>query len=346
MNAPALARTERDVRIYEEELREWLPPRILDVHVHVFERTCFPAEYRFPPKSCYRKFGCRHTLEQCLEISRILLPDMEFGMLCFGTPERSANREKASAYTGSVCDNKRIFGLTLVSPEDTVAEIEERIQRDRLIGYKPYHNLVAWKEAEAVTIPDMLPDEQMRLANDLGLAITLHIPRAGRLADPDNQEEMVALCERYPNAQIIVAHIGRAYFRRNVVGMLDELARRPNAWLDTAMVNHPGVLEYAFTHFPKERILFGSDAPVAWLRGKSVEINHQYAYLMGEDYAIGTSIHDAHHAVEFTFFYYEMLRGIREAAAKAGLSPKDVEGLFHTNAHTLLSGIAARLFGA
>ena len=189
----------------------------------------------------------------------------------------------------------------------------------------------------------MLPPEHMELADRLGLAVMLHIPRAARLADPDNQREMVEICRRYPHASIIFAHIGRAYFMRNVLGNLGAIAECPNAYLDIAMVNHPGVLEYAFRHFPRERILFGSDAPIAWLRGKSVEINDQYAYLMGEDYRIGTTIYDPDHAVEFTFFHYEILRGVKEAATKAGLSRSELEALFFGNAYDLLTGVARRV---
>ena len=108
------------------------------------------------------------------------------------------------------------------------------------------------------------------------------------------------------------------------------------------MVNHADVLEYTFRHFPRDRILFGSDAPIACLPGKSVEINNQYAYLMGEDYEIGTSIYDAQHAVTFTSFFYEQLRGIKLAAARAGLSRDEVEGILFNNAHRLFADVAQR----
>ncbi|HRT30671.1 MAG TPA: amidohydrolase family protein, partial [Kiritimatiellia bacterium] len=176
-------------------------------------------------------------------------------------------------------------------------------------------------------------------------AITLHIPREERLADPVNQRQMVEICRRYPNATIIFAHIGRAYYLSNVTGFLDGIAACGNAYIDTAMVNHEGVLEYAFRHFPRERILFGSDAPIAFLRGKSVEVNNQYAYLMGEDYAIGSAIYDAAHAVRFTFFYYEQLRGIRTAAERAGLSRQEIENLFFNTAFHLFRSVAERNYG-
>lgn len=342
MTSP-IAWTERDRACWEEELLPWLPKRLFDAHVHVFQQTSFPPGFTFPPRNCYHKFGGQFDGDQCLDLAELLLPGIEFGMLCFGTPHLQTNRDEAARYCGTIADNQRIFGMTMVSPRDEAVEVERRVLEYGLVGYKPYRNFVTGRDPELVSIPDMLPAAQMAVADRLGLAITLHIPRADRLASPANRRELAKLCRHYPNTKVIVAHIGRAYYLSNVVGYLDELAALPNAYLDLAMVNHPGVLEYTFRNFPTERILFGSDAPIAWLRGKSVEINDQYAYLMGEDYAIGTSIFDLGHAVEFTFFYYEMLRGIRLAAERAGLARTQIEGIFADNAYALLRGVRANL---
>ena len=345
MQDQAISLTPRDHALYDAELAAGLPTRLFDAHVHVFERACFPAGFEFPARECYQRFGGQHTLEQCQQAAGALLPGKAVGMLSFGTPHRQCDREAAARYTGSISDNLTRFGLALVSPEDAPTALERRLREHRLIGYKPYRSYVTGMPAEAVRIPDLLPAAQMELADALGLAVMLHIPKEARLADPDNQRDMVALCQRYPRAQIIFAHIGRAYWYRNVVGHLAGLAECPNAWLDTAMVNHPEVLHYAFTHFPRQRLLFGSDAPIAWLRGKSVEINDQYAYLMGEPYAIGTAIYDAEHAVEFTFFFYEQLRAILAAARRAEWTATDLEGFFWGNAHGLCTRVAKGLFG-
>ena len=57
----------------------------------------------------------------------------------------------------------------------------------------------------------------------------------------------------------------------------------------------------------------------------------------------GTAIYDSEKAVEFTFFYYEMLRGIKLAADRARLTRPQIEGIFFRNALTLLRGVAAGL---
>ena len=331
-----------DRAIYESELREWLPRRIFDAHVHLLDRSCLQPDYMASTRNCYEKFGGTFTLEQCLAWYAAMMPEQEFHLNSFGRPFYSSDLDASAAYSGGISDNRRFFGMALVSPRDDAQTVGARVADSQLIGYKPYLAFVEGKPANEVTIPDMLPADQMAVANELGLAVTLHIPRSLRLADPDNQAQMVELCESYPNTRIIFAHIGRAYYLSNVVGYLDRIAQCPNAYVDTAMVSHEGVLEYTFRNFPRDRILFGSDAPIALLRGKSVEINNQYAYLMGEDYAIGTSIYDARGAVTFTSFFFEQLRGIKLAANCADLSRQEVERIMFGNAHDLFCGIAQR----
>ena len=328
-----------DRQVYEREFRDWLPGKIFDSHVHIFDASNFLPDYKLPERSCYQKFNCTFTLEQCMEIVSTLLPDQEFSMNCFGCPDTKANLEAACKYTGKISDNKRVFGMALISPKDDIKTIKHRINDYGLIGYKPYRNFVDWMDYEDVTIFDMLSHEQMEFADEKGLAVTLHIPKTARLADPCNQRQMVEICQRYPNAKIIFAHIGRAYYMNNVIGFLDKISKCENAYMDTAMVNHPGILEYTFNNFPRERIVFGSDAPIAFLRGKSVEINNQYAYLIGENYAVGSSIYDADTTILFTTFFYEQLRGIKEATTKAGFSQKELENLFYNNMYNLLSEI-------
>lgn len=335
MTATSISLTDRDQTVFERELDPWLPAKVFDAHIHVLTSEAF-TEPRTDPRCCYNRFGGAYTFEQCNRDLATLMPGRDIGYLSFGTPGTDVDRELAARYTASGCDRRRRFGLTLISPYEPVADVERRIREYGLQGYKPYLNLVTNKAANDVTVMDMIAPEQMELADQLGLVITLHIPRAARLADPLNQRQMLELCRRYPGARIIYAHIGRAYYLSNVVGFLDGLRECENAWLDTAMVNHEGVLEYTFNNFPRDRILFGSDAPIAMLRGKSVEINEQYAYLMGEDYRIGTSIHDSDRAVEFTFFYYEQLRAVGRAAERAGLDATELAGIMAGNALALM----------
>ena len=336
---------EMDRQIFERELRGFLPSKIFDAHLHFFDASCLVPGASFPSRHCYHKFGGVFTPSQYETWAEEALPGVEIHTNSFGHPGQESDREASAVYAGSITDNQRTYGLALVAPSDSADTARRRVVQNQLVGFKPYPNFVTGKPINEVTVHDMLPAAQMEVADELGLAIMLHIPRPGRLADPLNQAQMVELCERYPNARIIFAHIGRAYFLSNVVGFLEGIAACPNAYIDTAMINHEGVLEYAFRNFPRDRILFGADAPFALLRGKSVEINNQYAYLVGEDYDLGTGIYDAEHAVSFTTFFYEQLRGIKLAAERAGLSEREIEDFFFNNADGLIRAAAARNYG-
>ncbi|MFQ6099067.1 MAG: amidohydrolase family protein, partial [Armatimonadota bacterium] len=234
------------------------------------------------------------------------------------------------------CDRRRFFGLAVVSPDDAERDVRRWIEDLGLIGFKPYHSLVTRPTRPEVGIPDMLPEAQMRVADDRRLIVMLHIPRHARLADPRNKREIAALAEAYPNAAIVLAHIGRAYYLKCVIGHLEEVREHPNVYIDLAMLNHWEVLEHAFREFPRDRIIFGSDMPISGLGGKSVEINDQYAYILEDDVSIGASIYDADHAVTFTYFYYEELRAIRKAAQRARLSRRELEAIFFDNAMRLI----------
>jgi len=332
---------EMDGQVYERELRGFLPSRLFDAHVHFFDASCLVPDAAFGPRHCYHKFGGVFTPAQYEAWADEALPDVEIYTNSFGHPGPESDRDASAVYTGSITDNQRSYGLALVAPCDSADTVRLRVVQNQLVGFKPYPDFVTDKPVSEATVHDMLPTEQMAVADELGLAIMLHIPRPGRLADPVNQVQMVELCERYPNARIIFAHVGRAYWLSNVVGFLAGIAACPNAYIDTAMINHEGVLEYAFRNFPRDRILFGADAPFALLRGKSVEINNQYAYLLGEDYNLGTGIYDAGHAVSFTTFYYEQLRGIKLAAERAGLTQEEIEDFFFNNADHLFRSVAA-----
>ena len=328
--------TESDRQIYRQELAGRLPEKIFDAHVHIWGKNSFPADFKFAPRACTNRFGGEFTLSMWRKSMQELLPQQHVGLLCFGSPNNAADRSIVPEVSGA--DE---FASVLVSPADPAELLAQRLADSAAVGVKPYLNYAAAhhrKPAAEVEVFDMVTEPQLELLDKVGLAVTLHIPRSGRFADPLNQRQMLELCQRYPRISFIFAHIGRAYFMRNILeSNIKELAECPNAYFDTAMLNHVDVLKYTFDHFPAERILFGSDAPIALLHGKSVEVNHQYVYLMGEDYEIGTSIRDTEHAVEFTTFFYEQLRAMLEATPK-----KSLEDVFYHNAVNLFRRIAQK----
>ncbi len=323
---------ERNARIFADEFDSWLPEKILDFHVHLFgATTLIDGE----PFICAGHPLARYGVEDFERDMAAVLPRRRVSAVCFGLPHPKYDREDNNAYVASVASD-RFFPLRLFDPcADTPESLQADLAARPFRGLKPYPDFVNPESPGSVEISGMLPPWCMEIADRLGLIVMLHIPRKGRLADPSNLSLLAEYARRYRRARIVVAHIGRAYFLKNVAGNLDALAPFRNLFIDIAMLNNWEVLEYAFLRFPEDRILFGSDAPVALAPGKSVEINDQYTYVTPVPWEL--SIADTQGRLTFTSFLYEELRAVKKAAVRAGKGDRFLQALFHDNGARLLA---------
>ncbi|MCG3181898.1 MAG: hypothetical protein BIFFINMI_04338 [Phycisphaerae bacterium] len=329
-------RHERNMAIWREELDGFVPPRVLDFHVHLYDAACIDPAH-VPSAGGH----------PCPEYSREMLlgdlaefyPGRETAAVCFGSPHPEHDQAANDRYVADSCDGRRMFALRLIDPDNDPDDVRADVAGGRFVGFKPYLTYVRKADPNTVEVREMLPDPIMRIADEFGLIVMLHIPRKARLADPLNHRQVRERCERYPRAKIVLAHIGRAYYLKNVVGHIERFADLPNCYVDLAMLNHAGVLEYAFSHFPAARILYGTDLPIAAAPGKSVEINNQYTYVTPVPWEL--SICDGGGRIRFTSFLYEELRAIRDAVGRLGLGRGFVEDLFYNNGMRLLGGVPA-----
>lgn len=324
-------RQDHNRKIWEEELADFVPQKVLDFHVHIMNEGVIPRGEAFSSGGHPITKYDFEDLEQDLSD---LYPGRDTYAVCFGFPDVSYDFHTNNRYVAERCDHKRLFPFRLLDPrEKSPAAVREEIISKRFIGLKPYPDYVRG-DLRHVEIKQMLPEWSMEIANELGLIVMLHIPRPGRLADPVNQDQIVEWCTKYPKADIVLAHIGRAYFYKNVVDNLDRLKDLPNLYYDLTMVNHWEVMEYAFKTVGHDRILFGTDVPIALAPGKSVEINDQYTYVTPVPWKL--SISDDHKKLIFTSFLYEEIRAIKKAVDRLGLPRSYIEGIFYDNGMRLL----------
>ena len=322
---------ERNLKIFREELDGFLPDKILDFHVHILNAGLVPAG---KPFSCAGHPITRYDYDDLAADLAQVYPGRETYAVCFGFPDRAYDMAFNNRYVAK-CDRRRFFPLRLFDPaEADHAAVRQDIVANRFLGIKPYLNYVKKEDPNQVEVHEMLPAWIMEIVNELGLIVMLHVPRKQRLADPLNQRQVVELCERYPNAKVVLAHIGRAYYLKNIVGCLDALRRLPNLWYDLAMLNNFEVLEYLFKTVAPEKILYATDIPLALAPGKSVEINDQYTYVTPVPWHL--SISDDHKKLIFTSFLYEELRAIKKAVGRLGGDGAFVRRIFFENGMQLL----------
>jgi len=323
---------ERNRKIWDEEFDDFVPEEILDFHVHVWNEGVIPEGGSF---SCAGHPITKYDVEDLKQDLGEVYPGRRTSAVCFGLPDPHYDRERNNRRLADACDGVRFFASRLFDPTEEDAHAVRRDVEERgFVGLKPYPDYVQEKKTENVELRDMLPDRIMEIADDLALLVTIHLPRTKRLADPLNQRQIVDLCRRYRRARIVLAHVGRAYFLKNVAGHLDGLKDLPNLYYDVAMLNHWEVLAYLFRTVGPDRVLYGTDTPIGLAPGKSVEINDQYTYVTPVPWHL--SISDDHGRLIFTSFLYEGLRAIRKAVNHLGLGESFVKGIFFENGMRLL----------
>lgn len=322
-----------NLKIYKEKLEEFLPDKILDFHVHLKPKEVMSEDYirNYPFKETYETSS--YTLEEFRDDMNLNLEGKDGSAVCFGFPLVEYDFNLGNKYIAEKCDGKRFFPLRMISPYENIQKIKKEIKEDGFLGYKPYLGFVK-KEPEEVEILDMIAPQQWELANEMGLIVMLHIPRKLRLADPLNLKQIKLVSKKYPNSKIVIAHIGRAYCLKNIVGNIEQIADFENVYVDLAMLNNWEVLEYLFNHFDRARILYGTDMPIAIMPGKSVEINNQYSYITPHKWKL--SIHDREGRIKYTSFLYEGIRAIKKASQKVNLSEKEIQNIFYFNGKRLL----------
>lgn len=321
--------------LFDRELDDFVPERVLDFHVHVFNEGVLPAGQTY---SCGGYPITRYDYSDLTQDLAELYPGRETAAVCFGMPVVGYDSAGNNRYVAAGADGARYFALRLMDlHNDTPESLAADLQSGRYHGIKPYPDYVRKHDVNSVEIIEMLPDWVMGPVHDLGLIVMLHIPRRDRLADPINQRQLVELCKRYHKAKIVLAHIGRAYYLKNVIGNLESLKRLSNLYYDLAMVNHWEVMEYLFKTVAPDKVLYATDIPIALAPGKSVEINDQYTYVTPVPWTL--SISDDHHKLRFTGFLYEELRAIRKAVERLSLPRTFLDDLFFNNGMALLHSI-------
>ena len=128
-------RQERNLRIWEEELDEFVPQRVLDIHVHVMNEGVVPEDGFYQPGFFQLKKYDFDDLEQDLAD---LYPGRHTYALCFGTPYPAFDNRRNNQYIADTCDNKRFFGLRLLDPfVDTPEMLREELSNENYLGVKP-----------------------------------------------------------------------------------------------------------------------------------------------------------------------------------------------------------------
>ena len=343
-----------DKKIYEEELKDFLPDKIIDIHTHVYLKefkVIPPADSSGKKRtvSWTRTVAQDDSLEDLQETYRLLFPGKDVKALMFESGGTVGNNNYVSE-----CSKKSGWPALYYShPTQSADELEQRIREGGFLGIKSYLSKAPkYLPADEIRILDFFPKHQLKRMDEMGAIVMLHIPRSGRLKEPVNLAQIKEIKQEFPNVRLIVAHIGRAYVKEDIGNAFEVLEEvLPNLMWDFSA----NCCEYAITelirHAGPKHVMFGTDMPILRMRTHRIEENGTYINLVPPG-IYGDSSVDPHlrevseeEAEKITFFVYEELLSFKRACKTLGVSKQDVEDMMYNNAFELIEGARKSIYG-
>lgn len=327
-----------DRRIWEEELADFVPQRIFDVHTHIY-RWAFnldPQKETGPYKPFAGETFSEATWDMLDACDRTLFPGREVHRLAFPFPfaqpcDFAASNEFIAAQTAR---DAHSGCLMLVHPGMRPEEIEAELDRRPHLGFKPYRFYSSTGDAVNCRITDFMAEPQIEIADRRGLIIMMHLSKRDAVADAENIADLRRLSERYPRVRWILAHCARSYSSWAIERAAPVLRELPNVWYDVSSVCESDAMEALLSGVGADRVMYGSDdVPIGVLRGKYIAFGFAWAYLSETNHSMSL----AHCDGRMTFTRYEQLRAMRRAATRVGLSQRQIEALFYDTAATLVA---------
>jgi len=319
--------SESDRELFYRELDSFVPPRVFDAHVHLYRADFFsgiaPELVRHFPR-----MGMAEFQAMIAEIT----PGRTTSGLFFGWPAREVDLEANNRFViDEVYNDVHSRAQMLVTPSMDAELIRESVRRDGIVGLKCYHVHSHESPTFDSQIPSYLPEEQVRVAHEEGLSITLHMVRRRAMADEGNQQVLRSWGRKYPNARFILAHAARGFNPYHTIEGIESLRGLGNIWCDTSAVTDGGAIEAIVRALGVDRLLYGSDAPVTHLRGRCVAIGDSFLWLTESN----TNFFTAYADLQPALVGAESLRTLKLACWNLGLSDTEVEKIFWGNAAAL-----------
>lgn len=344
--------TDYDRKIWEEELRDFLPDKIFDVHTHVYRKDLFDKEETQSNRtvSWPNAVASENPIEDHQEIYRLMFPGKDVKSLMFISGNTGFDRN--NAYLSDVSKKTGWPALYYSLPTQSADEVERKVREGGFLGVKSYLSRAPkYIPTNEIRIFDFFPKKQLERLNDMGAICMCHIPRNERLKDPVNIHQILEIRKEFPKLRLIVAHIGRAYTKEDLGNAFDLLTEAPDTMYDFSANCCDDAITEVIQRCGAKHVMFGTDMPILRMRTRRIEENGTYVNLVppglypdpyGDPHLREVSDEEAK---SITFFAYEELLSFKRTAIKLKLDRKDIEDIMYNNAVTLIESARRDMYG-
>ncbi len=324
---------------YQREIAPCLPPAVLDFHTHTWNAD----NWKERPWDTNQDGGrymvtdAYYPPERLLSDGRKAFPDRNYEAVCFGYPTPAVDWEKDTAYVAAAArNNTGLWPLLLGGPDLGISRerYERALDADGFHGFKVFLNWYGDAYGDK-RVEKMVGPVERALANERRLVVLLHVPRRGRLADPEIQAGVRWLARECPQAKIVLAHCGRCYLPSEMKAAIGCLRGLDNVWMDTSMVMDPLVLQIALNEIGPARLLFGTDFPVAAMHGRRVRVHDHWVDVVAPGNP-PSAYRVVGEGIQAGPMAWEIVLAIRWAAELTGISDTERNRIFYDNGKGLL----------
>ena len=330
--------TDYDRKVYETELKDFLPETFIDIHTHIWKNTFRPYGDANGGSTWTQLVADEQTAENLVEGMKKLFPNNRVIPLVFG----GCNQDVGQC-NDYVRESAKKYGFPTLFRTDysmSAEELEEQVKKNGCLGLKPYlTNCPPYVPPAELRIFDFLPHEHLEVADKNGWIVMLHIPRSKRLRDPMNVAQLMEIERRYPGVRLIVAHIGRAYSMEDIGDAFEVLGRTERMMFDITANLCDDAIKSCIKAVGTKRLMFGSDLPIASMRMYRITEGGVYYNVVPRG-LYGDVSDDSHmretDEKDVTLMIYEQLRALKRCAADLRLTDEDVEDIMYENARQLL----------
>jgi glutamate-1-semialdehyde 2,1-aminomutase len=323
--------------VYEEvdaiifcELQSYLPEKIFDIHAHLYQISDLGEQAEL-----YTKGPEKATMEVWHEnVGRIVGHSrLKGGLFIPPPPSSSSYIDKANAFVIKQLEKiPEAKGLILISPYWQQDKLTEYIKNKQIVGIKPFSTFSNYVPSWQSPLNTYMPEWAWEIADEYGLVILVHLVRNKALADPENYNEIIHMCTKYPKAKLLLDHAARGFHAPNTIKGVTYIKRLENVWFDLSCICEPTAILSILNVFGPKRLIWGSDFPLSQLRGKAVTVGDGFFWLSPEN----VNWESYKEMCKPTLIGIESLRAAKEAFDIFGLSEEDIRDVFYENALQLI----------
>ena len=305
-----------------ELLKDFIPKKVFDAHAHLYVADTVPrvaGTAAFPDEFSVCEDYVNHMSS--------FFPGAEVIRCNFFTMPDPAQVDRAvltraNAHVFSQVQGTEHVASPYIIMSDTEETIGALVSHPKAVAIKCYcYGKDAPKHGN-LAICEFLPEAAWVVSQQTGKPIILHMMKDKALSDPANLSHIQAMCRKYQDAKLILAHCARGFAAWTVIDSIRRLAGLDNIWFDVAAVCEASPMAACIMKTAGKRVLFGSDYPICMHRGRAISWGLGQLWMIDELIPEGSGC----------LLAAENLMALRRACQLLELDATQVQDIFYNNA--------------